>query len=248
MIFIILNEDGKIVHNNISLKSCKQLIKDLNLKPLNSETIETTEITKDYVVTYSTFEIGMHHYSHYVLRLKNDPENLNDVAYIDFFTNLYNRNLWEQLLNRKIKLPFADTYALLMIDIDNLKELNDNFGHISGDRAIKIIADSILKALKLNQVAIRYGGDEFLIIIPNGTVKNCYLLFDEINQNIQLLRKAKKIKYPVNISVGISRSSLKDAKKIKSALKKADRKMYEHKLIKRNESERNLIDVNKEAQ
>ena len=74
------------------------------------------------------------------------------------------------------------------------------------------------------------------------------MLFDEINQNIQLLRKAKKIKYPVNISVGISRSSLKDAKKIKSALKKADRKMYEHKLIKRNESERNLIDVNKEAQ
>ena len=244
LIFIILDENGDIVHRNISEKSCHRLIKDHNLVPFDSKTQETTEITKDYILTYNSFEIRDRYYSHFVLRLKNDPENLYDVAYIDFFTNLYNRNLWEQLVNGRMKLPSAETYALLMMDIDNLKNLNDNYGHLSGDRAIKVIADSILKVLKAEQVCIRYGGDEFLILIPNGTAKDCRLLFEDIERNIQLIRTSKKIKYPISISVGISKSTWKDEKKITSALKKADVRMYKHKLEKQNEPERNPIDVN----
>jgi diguanylate cyclase (GGDEF)-like protein len=86
----------------------------------------------------------------------------NFLIYKDFTTGLYNRNYWEDIKNGIQKFSGVVSYSIILIDIDNLKEKNDTYGHLEGDKAIKIVGKAIQNAIRENDIAIHYGGDEFL--------------------------------------------------------------------------------------
>lgn len=88
------------------------------------------------------------------------------LAYNDCMTDLYNRNFWEHMKSGDIQPLDCDCYTTILIDVDNLKNVNDEIGHGRGDCVLQKIAQAIKSSIRKTDIAIRYGGDEFIIILP----------------------------------------------------------------------------------
>lgn len=149
--------------------------------------------------------------------------------YKDLSTGLYNRNYWEHLKDGVVKLLYGSSYSLIVIDIDNLKECNDLFGHVTGDEVIAAVGESILKSVRENDVAIHYGGDEFIVILSNANIAVAKKVITRIKKEIKKKYINKKLK--IEISAGASYSN--DVSKLEQALQSADMKMYSEKKRKK---------------
>jgi diguanylate cyclase (GGDEF)-like protein len=90
------------------------------------------------------------------------------LAALDQLTGLYNRRSGEQRLTEEIgrSLRYGRPLTLLMIDLDNLKEINDKLGHAGGDLVLKSFADRLQRAIRGSDLAVRLGGDEFMVLLP----------------------------------------------------------------------------------
>ncbi|HYE11158.1 MAG TPA: diguanylate cyclase [Patescibacteria group bacterium] len=152
-----------------------------------------------------------------------NESNLLHLAFKDIMSGLYNRNMWEYLLSigyRDLSYTF-DT--LVIVDIDNLKEVNDAEGHSSGDRCIRAVAESIKDSIREKDIAFRYGGDEFVI-----------MLYDfkgaDMNEFINRLRM-KIIKRSDNsvVSISIGVSYFEKYEELGMAFQLADKNLYAEK-------------------
>lgn len=155
----------------------------------------------------------------------------------DLVTNLSNRNMFEIY----IKSPeFPKSYSLIVIDIDGLKFINDAFGHMNGDKVIKLLAKILNDEFKANSSIFRIGGDEFTIIT------------NEINQNIieqkienikrTVIEKSSKIKLAFNVSVGFEIVTNNDIK-FDNAFTTAENIMYRRKLSVRNSRKSHTLET-----
>ena len=134
-------------------------------------------------------------------------------------TGLYNKNILLSLVEDK-SYDYQDI-AVFYWDVNKLKYVNDNYGHLSGDRLIMKVAESILKVAKEDCVAFRYGGDEFLMIIRQGTEKRAEELIEIWKKELENL--SVDCDFPVSASVGYAigkKECLKDVIAI------ADHNMY----------------------
>ena len=126
----------------------------------------------------------------------------------DFLTKLSNRSFYERRLNENISTAKLNgTYlSLLMIDIDNFKAYNDNYGHDNGDITLRSVAESINSSLqRVTDLASRFGGEEFVVLLPSTDAINAISIAEIIRQNIEKL--AIKHAYTnagiVTVSIGI---------------------------------------------
>lgn len=148
----------------------------------------------------------------------------------DALTGLYNRAGWEQLAafqdvrNRR----YGKTSAVVIIDLDDLKLINDTRGHAAGDELIKCAADAMTHASRVDDIVARLGGDEFGIIGANCDKAGGDALRDRVNKSLHLAG--------VTASVGLSMAGA--ASTISSALTVADKQMYEQKRLRKSEKER----------
>lgn len=101
---------------------------------------------------------------------------------IDAITGLYNRNYLEEIRETICYSKFKNI-SLILIDIDNLKNINDNYGHLEGDKAIEIVGNSIKNNIRTEDIGIRYGGDEFIIILFNKDTKAANKIVNRIKKN-----------------------------------------------------------------
>ncbi len=96
-------------------------------------------------------------------------QELRDQAVRDPLTNTFNRFYLYNILEKEKRMAKKETrkIAFMMVDINNLKKANDNYGHLIGDKVIQIVASIITKEISKRDIVIRYGGDEFLVVIPD---------------------------------------------------------------------------------
>ncbi|MCX8057960.1 MAG: GGDEF domain-containing protein [Spirochaetes bacterium] len=144
----------------------------------------------------------------------------------DSLTGVYNRNLFEELFSEQHVQSKTQVYIL--VDIDNMKEINDKYGHLAGDETLKTLGGIFLNNLRKSDICIRYGGDEFLIILNNISVYNCYKLMKriiKIIENITLTIDNNNFNF--SISCGISQIPEKIT--YKEAIKYVDEKLYKAK-------------------
>ncbi len=148
------------------------------------------------------------------------------IAYIDLLTGAYSRQFLEvwnsSIRSRQIK------YAIVMIDVDNFKTINDIYGHAVGDKVLRQLSDSILETIRQSDLLIRYGGDEFVLILPNIDIEETRYLMKRIEKQLEgtLIHSA-----PIQISYGIS--ILRGIDDFAEQLKLADSYMYESKKAKK---------------
>lgn len=146
----------------------------------------------------------------------------------DMLTGVYNRNYMESHLSKEIERcrRYDHTMSLLMIDVDLFKTINDSYGHPCGDYALKTICERILANIRKSDSLIRYGGDEFCIIMPETTGKDAYRVAEIVRRSIcDRPFTFGGDTFSTTISVGVAAYN-RDNDDVESMLKKADDALY----------------------
>lgn len=161
---------------------------------------------------------------------------LEEKVYKDSLTNLYNRRLYDERLFLPTQQEcMPKTIAFIMADVEQFKHINDCYGHIIGDVCLRKIAQVFSKNTFPDDYVIRYGGDEFLLILKNRN-------HTQINDMITVLKKQiseiRLLKYPaiqihVNMGYAISAFTENTDDFFSMLLKEADQNMYEEKMKRR---------------
>ena len=163
------------------------------------------------------------------LRIYND--NLKEISEIDTMTGLYNRFGYE---NKAIPIYEdsirGDTMLMVMfIDINLMKKINDVFGHMNGDAAIRLTASAIKSSLKNDWIGVRFGGDEFLVIGSVKSPEEADQLKEAIHGYIDKVNKDGVWPFRLSISSGYILSDKDNKKPLTEYIKDADNLMYETK-------------------
>ena len=181
-----------------------------------------------YVVPRSLMAIAFFYVSTNVNRVvRKSMENawkMKQEAIMDDMTGLYNKNRLLAVVQAETQKKGSRNVAVVYWDVNRLKYVNDTYGHLYGDQLIIRIADSIRMVAGEGMCAYRYGGDEFLMIIPDGTKEIAGTLIEKWRQGMEPIRKNSEI--PVSASVGYAVGKYEN---IMELIAIADRKMYEDK-------------------
>ena len=156
---------------------------------------------------------------------------LDRLAHTDPLTGLFNRRYLVQQLERQIEMykRYRHPFSLLMLDVDNLKWINDTYGHAVGDAALSHVAAVIRSNVRDVDLSFRFGGDEFMILMPESEVDVVRLVGDRISDS---LRKTKLKTDPTLITLQVSQGSAScplDGLEAEELLQQADASLYQMK-------------------
>jgi diguanylate cyclase (GGDEF)-like protein len=223
---ILINKQGGIYYSNIGKDVAEKCLEDIHIFDHLPADGTVSYNVGYYTVTADTVDLDE---AHYYLILIQPQGNLYKYAYRDSFTGLYNRNYWEQLISGVLHRPIPKRFTLIVIDVDNLKSLNDNRGHLAGDKAIRIVGQSIRESIRKQDIAIRYGGDEFFILLANTKKAIVEKVINRIKENIR--KRGKEENIHIEISAGAARSDC--TCEMEKIINIADSKMYKEKAGKK---------------
>jgi diguanylate cyclase len=154
-------------------------------------------------------------------------------ALVDSLTGLLNRRGCDDKLQA---LSFDDTHSSLAIDIDHFKKINDNFGHFVGDKVIQRIAKTIESHIEDTDLAVRFGGEEFVVIMTNKSIPEAKITAEKIRISIEkmkLIQRETNTYLPtISVSIGIAQN--KNTLDWSSLFKLADDALYQAKNSGRN--------------
>lgn len=156
---------------------------------------------------------------------KIEGMKLTEMAHNDTLTGLYNRNYLDYLLGYEFHKAIKDQteFILLMMDIDKFKFFNDHFGHSFGDKVLHQVAQKISESLRKTDFVGRFGGDEFLAILPRTAIKEAEIVAQRILDSVLLL-KIDDVTTEISLSIGISR--MLSEKEVSEVIENADKAMY----------------------
>ncbi|MEA3506854.1 MAG: diguanylate cyclase [Elusimicrobiota bacterium] len=150
------------------------------------------------------------------------------MSVTDGLTGVYNHRYFQNQM--ALELSRAQRYdlnfSLILIDLDKFKDINDAYGHISGDRILKRISGQIEKRLRETDTVARYGGDEFVVLLPETGKKDAVSVADRIRESIDKANEGQEIK--INVSLGVA-SYPDDGVYAKDLVQKADGALYKAK-------------------
>ena len=163
-----------------------------------------------------------------ILEMQREREVLKTQSEMDQMTGMYNKITGQAMISNELSLYPRGIHALMMVDIDNFKSVNDNEGHLAGDQTIKIIANQIMALFRKSDVMVRFGGDEFCVFMSN--LLNMEIARKKAQELAVLLKYKPNLTIPANVSVsvGLTFSNREDAS-YDTLLKQADEALYKAK-------------------
>ena len=172
--------------------------------------------------------------SDYISRIIDNCYKYFDVV-SDSMTKMYNHNYILKRLEQEIELSkkFSSSLSLIMMDIDHFKQINDKYGHQSGDKVIITIARIIKDNIRFSDIAGRYGGEEFCIILPNTKLNNAVNVAQRLKKSISnekvLVQDGQQIS--VTCSFGVKEYEIDDT--VEEFVNKTDKFLYQAKILGR---------------
>jgi len=127
-------------------------------------------------------------------------------ARTDYLTGLANRPEFERAIDRAVAAAqrHKRRLALMMIDLDNLKEINDSHGHHVGDEAIRVLAHELQRAVRATDTCGRLGGDEFGVAMPDADERHANEVGARVRTSLEELNRSAKVPVPVEFSIGVA--------------------------------------------
>ncbi|MGV3467164.1 MAG: diguanylate cyclase [Heyndrickxia sp.] len=166
-----------------------------------------------------------------VTDLKKIEEELEMYATIDILTGVLNRRKGMEILQDIIEKSTSEQFVLLFIDINNLKQVNDHFGHPEGDSLVKTVCNIIQSKLDNQDIIFRYGGDEFIIAFLGKHTKHAERVWNEIVDLLQEENAQKRKPYDLSISHGLYHYNSSENISLQEIIDYADREMYKEKAL-----------------
>ncbi len=169
-------------------------------------------------------------------RFEAANQQLQQISRVDGLTGLYNRRYWEEQASIEFKRAARTGIpsTMMILDIDKFKFINDNYGHPAGDQTIRTLARIIAKAIRETDIAGRYGGEEFTIILPDTDVKSAKIVAERIRrlaENIPIEYEEHNFSFTVSLGLAQFHPSFGTHM---SWIEKADKGLYEAKESGRN--------------
>jgi len=155
---------------------------------------------------------------------------VRSLAITDELTGLYNRRGFLASATHQLKLAHRNTQDVLLLfcDVDNLKGINDSFGHREGDLAIIRAADALEETFRDSDIVARLGGDEFAVLASVASVPNGRAIIPRIEKNLEKAN-AEESRYRLSFSIGIARFHPETSSSLGELMARADQDMYLHK-------------------
>lgn len=149
--------------------------------------------------------------------------NFDRSAFVDSLTGAYSRQYFECFLAESEQVE-----GVVMIDVDHFKEVNDRFGHLVGDKALQSVAQSILSNLRQTDVLVRYGGDEFLLLVPHIRPG------EHVIQRVREAAASARVEGYPELELSASVGGVCGVHPLTEAIRQADEKMYQNKAERKN--------------
>lgn len=168
---------------------------------------------------------------------KRYEEQLMHLTLYDGLTGVYNREYFKEEINR---LSGGRDYpvSIIMVDLDDLKFVNDSLGHEAGNRLLKDCAELLNKSVRKNDVVARIGGDEFALILPRTDKKAAEGVIERIMENLKDYKGSEDM--PLRLSLGLATSTSSE-ESLMEVIKEADDNMYIHKDSRRSSIREDII-------
>ena len=166
-------------------------------------------------------------------RLLTVLEHEREIAHKDYLTGALNSLFFYNVLQMEINrsLRYKNLFTIAYIDLDNIKTVNDEFGHATGDEVLCFFVNQIKNSLRKADVVARLGGDEFALLMPETTQKSAQVVLSKLQHNI--LAGMQKNNWPVTLSIGVL-TCIDTPPTANEAIKKVDDLMYSVKKSSKN--------------
>jgi len=246
------NKKNKHLRN--ILEKSKSLITESEMQDIDNKWLEQKQIYERYKIDYELFKyiliiivmiIVMGLYRYYIIKkvnkklikqskeLRDAKEKLQQLAFTDPLTSLYNRRYFIESSIRLLKLATRNKIEsfVIIIDIDNFKQVNDAYGHKVGDNVIVYCAKKFKELTRNSDIVCRWGGEEFTILFPETSLPGALEISEKIRSSIEnsiiILENKEELKF--TISIGLSKIINEDGTNIDVSISRADKALYHRK-------------------
>ena len=203
---------------------------DKELARILQEVDKLTKSLKSETPDTQTLSDTLHRTALCAIKRSLLERELRSLALTDDLTCLYNRRAFLALAEQQLRVARRSTQGLLVFfaDVDNLKVINDTYGHQEGDLALVHTADALEQTFRNSDVIARLGGDEFAVLALEASCEDREVILGRLEKNIKA-SNAEESRYELSISVGMSRFDPKNAVSLEKLIASADEAMYEEK-------------------
>lgn len=194
------------------------------------EVDEISKALKSEAPDAQTLRVAMHPAVWGAVKQVLLDRELRYLALTDDLTCLYNRRGFFAAATQQLKLALRKGKGMLMLfcDVDNLKKINDSYGHREGDLALVRTADALEEAFRDSDILARLGGDEFAVLALEVSTEDQALLLHRLEKSLHK-SNAGETRYQLALSVGVARFDPQRAVSLGELMERADRDMYEQK-------------------
>lgn len=163
-------------------------------------------------------------YQSYLRQAEGKADVLKRLAYTDALTGIANRRQMELVISNEVlrEQRYGRPFSIILVDIDNFKTVNDNYGHDVGDSVLQDLAETLQSRIRASDHVGRWGGEEFVVVTPETELKEACALAEYICEHVRTVALLKA--HPLTLSLGVASFQADDS--VTSLVKRADEALY----------------------